>query len=126
MSNNEQTARAFFDAMSDGGFSAVQLFFTDDYVYWAPGFGEIQDDIMTFDRIVKEHAPDGIRMIVHGVTSEGDRVAVEAESVGTLSNGVKYNNLYHYLLEFRDGKISKVKEYCDSKHLADVWGPLAP
>lgn len=123
-SRNAQTARDFIQALSDGGFSAVTPFFTEDFVYWAPGVGEIQDRLPEFVEVVNRYAPDGIRLVVHGITADGDRVAVEAESFGTLTTGAVYNNLYHYLLEFRDGKISKVKEYFDSRHWAEVWGGI--
>ena len=39
--------------------------------------------------------------------AEGDRVAVEAESHGELKNGKTYNNTYHFLFVFRDGKIRR-------------------
>lgn len=123
-SGNKQTALDFIQALSDGGFAAVGRFFTDDFVYWAPGVGEIQDQLPEFVKVVSRYAPDGIRLVVHGVTAEGDRVAVEAESFGTLTTGAYYNNLYHYLLEFRGGKICKVKEYFDSKHWSEVWGAI--
>lgn len=51
-----------------------------------------------------------------GWTCEGNRVAVEALSSADLKNGRKYRNEYHFILEFRDGKIAKVKEYMDTQH----------
>jgi ketosteroid isomerase-like protein len=61
-------------------------------------------------------------MTIHGSTAEGDRVAVEAEAYGELRNGKIYNNTYHFLFLFRDGKIFRAKEYNDSKHAADIFG----
>ncbi len=121
---NKTIALRFIQALSDGGFAAVYPFFTDDFIYWAPNVGEIQDKLPEFVERVRKYAPGGIRLVVHGVTAEGDRVAVEAESFGELTTGAIYNNLYHYLLEFRGGKICKVKEYFDSKHWAEVWGAI--
>ena len=48
----------------------------------------------------------------------GDRVAVEAESHGDLKNGKTYNNTYHFLFVFRDGKICLTKEYNDTAYAA--------
>jgi hypothetical protein len=32
-----------------------------------------------------------------------------------------YNQLYHFLLEFRGGKICAVREYLDTQHAHAVW-----
>ncbi|MDQ0775380.1 ketosteroid isomerase-like protein [Streptomyces aurantiacus] len=60
--------------------------------------------------------PDGLRMVVTGVTAEGDRVAVEAESTGLLSNGNTLNQVYHFLFEIKDDKVTAVREYIDTAH----------
>ncbi len=66
----------------------------------------------------------GLTLTMSGVTCEGDRVAVEAESRATyVPNGRIYNNRYHFLLEFRDGKIAKIREYCDTLHIAETMAP---
>ncbi len=54
------------------------------------------------------------RIEVDAVTVEGDRVAVEARSFMTATDGRAYSNSYHFLVELRDGKIVRVKEYCDT------------
>ena len=54
------------------------------------------------------------RIEVDGVTAEGDRVAVEARSFMISKDGRQYSNAYHFLVEFRDGLIVRVKEYCDT------------
>lgn len=56
--------------------------------------------------------------------AEGAYVAVEAESYGELHNGRIYNNRYHLLLEIRDGKVLRVKEYMDTQHAFATF--LAP
>ena len=56
-----------------------------------------------------------------GMVAEGDKVAVEAESHAEASNGRKYNNQYHYLVEVRDGKVQSFKEYCDTLHVKTVF-----
>jgi hypothetical protein len=64
--------------------------------------------------------PDGLAFEVHSMTAEGDRVAIEAESKGMHVSGKKYNNLYHFLMRMRDGKIVEWKEYMDTMHANDV------
>lgn len=63
----------------------------------------------------------GLRMTVTSAIAEGDKVAVEAVSAGDLKNGRRYRQEYHFLVEFRDGKISAVREYLDTQHAHDVW-----
>lgn len=90
--------------------------FTDDAVWWMLGRGELPIDAFAeMNRHLAESllAGDG-QMTVHGVTAEGDRVAVEAEVVVPLKDGGSYTNLYHFLILFRDGKACLVKEYYDT------------
>jgi ketosteroid isomerase-like protein len=54
------------------------------------------------------------------MTAEGDRVAVEAESRGLHVSGKLYNNLYHFLLVVREGKVHEFKEYLDTKLAHEV------
>ncbi len=63
----------------------------------------------------------GLKMRVTSMIAEGDKVAVEALSEGGLRNGRGYRQEYHFVLEFRDGKISVVREYLDTQHAHDVW-----
>jgi len=64
--------------------------------------------------------PKGLRLTPKGITAEGDRVAVEAESYGEHANGKVYNNQYHFLIEVRNNKIQAVREYLDTIHAKDV------
>jgi uncharacterized protein len=64
--------------------------------------------------------PKGLRVTPKGITAECDRVAVEAESYGETANGKVYNNMYHFLVEVRGGKIQAVREYLDTIHAQDV------
>jgi ketosteroid isomerase-like protein len=64
--------------------------------------------------------PKGLRLTPKGITAEGNRVAVEAESYGEHANGKVYNNQYHFLIEVQNGKIQAVREYLDTIHAQDV------
>lgn len=99
---------------------------TEDAYWWVPGqgrltkaeFRQLMDAFGTLRRGVG-------RMVIHGVTAENDRVAVEAESFVELINGDTYNNTYHFLFEFAHGKICCSKEYNDSQYAAAVLGAFA-
>ena len=64
----------------------------------------------------------GMRFTVHALTAEGDRVAAEVESYTPTAYGTLYNNHYHMMFEFRDGRIAVVKEYGDTAHARDIFG----
>lgn len=68
----------------------------------------------------RQVVPNGLQIAVTGVTAEGDRVAIEAESSATLMNGNVMSQVYHFLFEIRSGKIYRAREYIDTAHGAAV------
>jgi len=97
----------------------------DSATWWLPGNFALSGthSKAEFAKIGAQLAPKletPIKLTVKGVTAEGDRVAVEAESYAKMKSGKIYNNLYHFLFVVRDGKIQSVKEYLDTTHAAEV------
>jgi hypothetical protein len=68
----------------------------------------------------------GLKMTVKSSIAEGNKVALEVQSYGELTNGRIYDQEYHFLMEFRDGKISAVREYLDTQHAYAVWFQPSP
>jgi uncharacterized protein len=88
----------------------------DDATWWMPILGtwdktQLRDGMADADK----RFTSAVDITIHGITAEGDRVAVEAESRVGVINGKTYNNRYHFLIVFRGDKISRVMEYCDIK-----------
>ena len=54
--------------------------------------------------------------------SEGNRVACEAVGYAILTNGRIYQNRYLFIAEVNSGKITELREYCDTLHVADATG----
>jgi ketosteroid isomerase-like protein len=52
--------------------------------------------------------------------SDGDLIALEAESFAKLSNGLVYQNRYVFVVEMQESMIKQVREYCDTLHVIDV------
>jgi ketosteroid isomerase-like protein len=67
-------------------------------------------------RGIRQQGEAGMRIWPTGFVVEGNKVAMEAESYLKLKNGKEYRNQYHYLFEFRDGKIARVKEFMDTAY----------
>lgn len=64
------------------------------------------------------------RTLAHNVIAEGDFVVVEAKGDNLTKSGVRYDNDYCLIFRLRDGKITEVKEYCDSALVETVLGPF--
>jgi ketosteroid isomerase-like protein len=126
----KQTAQAFFDRFNANDIPGVLATLSEDATYWIGGRREVLPSAgcnskARFARILQAMAErltdDGLRMQVKGMIAEGDRVAVEVESHGTLKNGRVYNNQYHVLMRIADGKIVEAHEYFDTQHALATW-----
>jgi ketosteroid isomerase-like protein len=126
MSTHQDIAQAFFAGLETEGLDAtVARLGAPGFSWWAAGLGEIRDMLPQIGAVIAENTDkDGLSMTVTGITADGDRVAVEAESHARLKTGTVYHNQYHFLLLFEDGKVKRVKEYNDTAHAAEIWGPL--
>lgn len=116
---NRKTAIAFVESVAQTGidFNVV----TDDARWWVPGTGWLsRAQFMDLVEKFAERVGGPVTLSVQGVTAEGDRVAVEAQSHAPLKNGRIYRNTYHFLFIFRDGKICQAKEYNDTLHAREV------
>lgn len=66
--------------------------------------------------------PNGIRFEIHDITAEDDRVSVRVDGFAKTDDGGEYNNRYHFLMKFKDGKICETFEYLDSLLVEKVLG----
>ncbi len=118
---NRQTALRMMAVMGAGDLDETIL--TDDVAWWVPGRGTVSKaEFKAMAGGFRSLLAGPMSLTVKGVTADGDRVAIEAESYAPLKNGKVYNNTYHFLFLFRDGKICLAKEYNDSQHVVDVLG----
>lgn len=123
---SRETVLKFLEVFSTGDVDAILDMMDDSATWWVAGtiplsgtknkkeFGEMLGG-------VSENCKGPIKLTPHGVTAEGERVAVETESYAELNNGRIYNNHYHFLFIVRDGKIHAVKEYLDTMHTNDIF-----
>ena len=127
--NNKQLVRHLFEEMNTGDIHRYLALVPDDYTHTIPGKSvfagtrtkaQMAEELEGFGAMF----PKGLKMTIKGMIAEGDRVAVEAESYGETIDGTVYNNEYHWLFEVRDGKIRAAREYMDTAHVVEVFGPL--
>ena len=122
---NKQLARELVDAMNRADTQWFLDNYADDVVVWTMGNTVIsgkynKDQVAAFADSIFDAFPKGIRFTIHGMIAEGDTVAMETESLGEHVSGKKYNNFYHMLVKFRDGKITLLKEYLDTELVTEV------
>ena len=127
---NRKTATQMFDCFTASDISGALALMTDDATWLIPGRKEDNPAAGTYDKRRMEklfksmmsQLKDGLKMTVQGPgVAEGDKLALEVESVGHLHNGRTYNQHYHFFIEFRGGKICGVREYLDTQHAYNIW-----
>ena len=122
---NKQAVLDFFAALNSGDVPALLDTYADDGYCLTMGRTLIsgkfsKEQIRGAAGAIFDVFPKGIRFTVKAMTAEGERVAVEAESEGLHVSGKVYNNEYHFLFRFRDGKIIEYKEYMDTERVTDI------
>ena len=122
-------ALLLFERFSAGDIPAVLDMMHEDATWWLPGKpGHLpvigtrsKAQIAKLFHTMISQLEKPLRMDVKSAIAEGDRVALEVESLGPLKNGRTYNQEYHFLITFRDDKIAAVREYLDTQHVHAVW-----
>lgn len=125
---NKQIARSYLELIGKGDVDAVVDLFTDDGAIIVESKTMLPPEVRGKEAIrglvamLPQIFPEtGLRIIVDDVTAEENRVAIRAHSDAKHVSGKMYQNRYHFLLYFEDGKISSSHEYLDSLHLTDVF-----
>jgi len=122
--SNKRLALEFLKAMGAGDTQWFERYLAPDFTWINPQNPQYSPlsgahnraKFIELARGLLGRMPKGLRVELRGITAEGDRVAVEAESFGQTAVG-EYNNRYHFLFEFRDGAIVVGKEYADSAYM---------
>lgn len=127
---NKRTAKQFLQVMSaHEDIDWLENAMCDDATYWTCGKPHLFDyagtrnkrDFIEWARHPSIFIDGGAKVSFGEVTAEGDRVALESQTRGTLPDGRVYTNHYHYLFTFRDGKVLQVKEYMDTQAAAEFF-----
>jgi uncharacterized protein len=125
---NTKVALTFLAHLSDGEIEAAMDLIADDVVWWLAGEpkqfaiagSKNKAELVEMLATIGKGMPTGIRLTITGVTSEGDRVAVEMNADGISATGKEYHNHYHDLFEVHDGKIHAAREYLDTAHAQEI------
>ena len=94
---NKRVILGFFENLSAGNGDAVMGTLADSATWWVQGNFPLSGtkNKKEFGALLGELGPKivgGLRVTPKGITAEGDRVAVEAESYAKMKNGKTYQN----------------------------------
>jgi ketosteroid isomerase-like protein len=123
--SNKAIARKFFDDMSNNHIDGIINAYSDDVKLHTMG-NTLISGVFTKDQArigatqILGAFPQGIKFVIHDLTAEEDRVAIQAESFAVHVSGKPYNNKYHFLMRLRDGFITEFKEYMDTEMVTEV------
>lgn len=67
---------------------------------------------------------DRVRTVAYNFVAEGDFVVVETKGDNVTKSGERYDNDYCMVWRIENGKITQVKEYCDTALVERVLGPF--
>ena len=128
LDRNKALARTFFATFSSGDVPGILALMHDEGSWWVAG---------TMEGMSGSHAREPFGALLEGAKSlyvekalritptsmiaEADKVAVEADSFATMTDGRLYANRYHFLITIRDGKIFEVREYMDTEHARETF-----
>jgi ketosteroid isomerase-like protein len=126
---NKKAAIELFARFTASDIAGVMATMTDDATWLIPGKPDAspaaglytKEKISGLFHTMLGRLKSGLKMTVKSAIAEGDKVALEVESYGELKNGNIYDQRYHFLIEFREGKICLVREYLDTQHAHAVW-----
>lgn len=122
---NKQRTLEFFEAMNRSDADVIADTYAEDGRLRTMGNTLISgtyapSQVREFARQVLDAFPNGLRFTISTMTAEDNRVAVEAVSRGAHISGAMYENHYHFLLTWEDGKLKEFKEYMDTEMVTDV------
>jgi uncharacterized protein len=126
IAENKRAASQLIVALASIDKQAFDAVTRPDTRWWTAGMPGTysRDEYFKFSKdaslLLKE---PNFNMKTVGITAEGDRVAIEGETRTELKDGRVYNNKYHFLLVFEEGRIKEVREYHDTQHALQTFQP---
>ena len=126
---NKQLIRDGFEAWSRGDGRAFFKLVADDVRWTVIGSTPISGtyhskrDFMQVVRSLSERFVDELKVTVHDVLADGDKVAIQFESHAQGKNGTKYDQTYCWVTRVKDGQVREVVAYLDTELVTKLYQP---
>jgi uncharacterized protein len=125
--DNRAVATEFLSRMNANDLDAAFVLLDDNLEWTVPSISRFvrqnKEELYRNVSAVFEACNGTYRIVPLSMISEGDRIAVEAESFADLPNGKKFHNKYHFMWVIKDGRICVAHEYYDTAHVIQVMDP---
>jgi len=126
---NKLIARNLVDNLSHLEVDAVLDTIADDATWFVLGgtyFGETlnKELLRKSMRAVGVGVPGGLNLKISRIIAEGDNVVIEAEGNAPTAGGKTYRNKYVWVLTIRNGKVVEGREFMDTLHVLETFGPV--
>ena len=126
---NKAIALKLFENLSNLKIEAILEALADDGRWWVLGgtyFGQTlnKDQFRKQLKALATAVPGGLNLKISRVIAEGDSVMVQAEGRCQTAGHKLYNNHYVWVLTLREGKVLEGREYMDTLHVLETFGPV--
>ncbi|WP_142281776.1 nuclear transport factor 2 family protein [Mycobacterium kyorinense] len=118
-----ELAWMFLQCLSEG--ADVDECFTllsDDFTYWSIDTRKSIDKAALRREVERRTRSLHLNFDLIRCLNDGENVAIEAQGEGVTSDGVRYDSPFVFIVETRDGLITSVREYSDTRLAAQVFG----
>jgi ketosteroid isomerase-like protein len=126
---NKQIARNLIENMSSLKMEAMLDAIAEDVRWFVLGgtyFGETmnKEQLRKSSRSVAIGVPNGLNLKISRIIAEGNNVVVEAEGNAPTAGNKTYHNKYVWVLTIRNGKVVEGREFMDTMHVLETFGPV--
>ena len=126
LSPNAQLVLAIFEDVAKGNGAPFWEACHEDIVWRTIGTGSWSGEFVGKQTIIDEIFRPLNRALVARATiptrliDGGDVIVLQAQGKNLTRDGQRYDNDYAFVIHFRDGKIARYEEYCDTDMIARV------
>ncbi|MFC8427968.1 nuclear transport factor 2 family protein [Streptomyces sp. NPDC057253] len=130
MSETDNTAVVlrYFNSFAAGDAEAAFALLDEQVVWWVSGKPDqypsagnhSKAEVIEMLGRVGQIMPNGLDIKVTSITAQDDRVVAEVESRGVSAAGKVYDQRLVFVLQVRDNKIFRIREYLDTQHAVAV------
>ena len=121
---SKKLALAYLKALEAGDFDKAFAHFAKNGKVTVMGRTSSAADFGKVVREFRKMVVGPMKLKVRNAIAEGDKVAVEVTGGANMIKNVRYDNQYHFLFEFKNGKIAHLKEYMDTLVATKTWEAL--
>lgn len=130
---NKAIVRQWIQSVNRGDTRGILTLLTDDFRFITMArrpeelrFELTGEQFANMPARMSEAMESPIQLEIVSMIGEDNHVAAEVRTDGTLRNGLRYDNAYHFGIDFAGQKICQVREYSCSFLAAECFAGFKP